>query len=280
MNEHNECEIAIHTARHDLILTGIRFFDLVLTLGCGQAFRWRLLKNGFWHGIAYGKVLEIRQDEYGLLLKNATLSDYEALWVDYFDLGRDYASLCARLSADQHLKKAVSLYPGIHILKQEPWEVLCSFIISQCNNIPRIQGIIDRLCSCFGEKIGEGDYSFPSADKLVALEAGDLAPIRAGYRSKYILDAARKISSGEVDLDSLASRPINEARSQLAKINGVGNKVAECTLLYGCGRMEAFPVDVWVKRVMDELYPNGLPACANGAQGIAQQYLFHWRRNL
>lgn len=274
------CQIKTVARHKDLYLTGADCFDLNLTLSCGQAFRWRQLENGFWHGVAYGKSLDIGRDTDGLLLKNTTLSDYETLWADYFDLRRDYASLCERFCADKHLNTAVSLYPGIHILKQEPWEALCSFIISQCNNIPRIQGIIDRLCSCFGEKIGVGDYSFPSAAKLAALKAGDLEPIRAGYRSKYILDAARKISSGEVNLDSLARRPIGEAREQLAKIQGVGNKVAECTLLYGCGRSEAFPVDVWVKRVMDELYPKGLPVCANGAQGIAQQYLFHWRRNL
>ena len=157
---------------------------------------------------------------------------------------------------------------------------MCSFIISQNNNIPRIKGIIERLCTFFGEDLGGGDFSFPSAERLAVLSEQDLAPIRSGFRAKYILDAARRVASGETELEKVAAMPIDEARAELQKIKGVGPKVAECALLYGFGRAEAFPVDVWVKRIMQELYPEGLPACTENVEGIAQQYLFHWRRNI
>jgi N-glycosylase/DNA lyase len=123
-----------------------------------------------------------------------------------------------------------------------------------------------------------GTSLFLSARTIAKLGVEDLAPIRAGFRAKYIIDAATKVVSGEITLENLAVMPLDEARGELMKIKGVGLKVAECTLLYGCGRFDAFPVDVWVKRIMEELYPDGFPACAAGAQGIAQQYLFHWRR--
>ena len=171
------------------------------------------------------------------------------------------------------------MYYGIRILKQEPWEALCSFIISQNNNIPRITGIIDRLCSTWGEKNEKGEYSFPSYEILAGLTVEDLAPLKAGFRSKYILDAAQKLKNKEIDLNKIYSATMDEAREELMKIKGVGKKVADCTLLYGFGRMEAFPVDVWVKRIVEELYPDGLPECIKGNEGIAQQYLFHWRRN-
>ncbi|MGN0464068.1 MAG: DNA-3-methyladenine glycosylase family protein, partial [Acutalibacteraceae bacterium] len=138
--------------------------------------------------------------------------------------------------------------------------------------------IVRRLCETFGERIGENDYSFPDCETIAARSVEELAPLRAGFRAKYIIDAAQKVSSGEVKLSSLGEMPIEEARSELMKIKGVGAKVAECTLLYGVGKMNAFPVDVWVKRIMAEMYPDGLPECTKGVEGIAQQYLFHWRR--
>ncbi|MFR9191065.1 MAG: DNA-3-methyladenine glycosylase family protein, partial [Anaerotruncus massiliensis (ex Togo et al. 2019)] len=130
----------------------------------------------------------------------------------------------------------------------------------------------------FGEPLGEGVHAFPSPERLAALEPDDLAPIRAGFRARYLVDAARKAASGEVDLPALAHLPLEEARGELRKITGVGAKVAECALLYGCGRVECVPIDVWVRRVLDRLYPDGLPACARGVEGLAQQYLFHAAR--
>lgn len=254
-------------------------FDLALTLDCGQAFRWKEDENGCWSGVAFGKFIRILQKDDELCFFGATREDFYGIWLPYFDLERDYERLCEGFCEDISMKEAVTSYPGIRILHQEPWEALCSFIISQNNNIPRIKGIIERLCQSFGEKLPCGEYTFPTAQRLSELSVEELATIRAGFRAKYILDAAKKTACGEVKLDLLSSMPIEQARQELLKIKGVGNKVAECTLLYGCGRMEAFPEDVWVKRVMAELYPQGLPACVGENRGIAQQYLFHWRRN-
>lgn len=164
-------------------------------------------------------------------------------------------------------------------MRQEPWEALCSFIISQNNNIKRIKGIVERLCQSFGEPIADGVYNFPSYEVLARLSETDLAPLRCGFRARYIIDASRKVSSGEVNLERLKTCPIDEARQELIKITGVGAKVAECALLYGCGRIEGFPMDVWMKRAMTALFPDGLPECALPYAGIAQQYIFHYVRS-
>lgn len=227
-----------------------------------------------------GRELTLKQKSDTLFFKNTSPNEVRDIWIEYFDLGRGYEEICERLSADENLKTACSEYPGIRILKQDEWETLCSFIISQNNNIPRIKGIINRLCENFGERLPGGGYSFPPAERLAALEPDDLAALRAGFRNKYIIDAARKVTDGEVDLSALKTASDGEVRESLLKIKGVGAKVAECTLLFGFGRVDAFPIDVWVRRVVGELYPNGLPECMNGVRGIAQQYLFHWRRHL
>ena len=254
-------------------------FNVALSVDCGQSFRWTVNNDGVIHGIVGNKAIDIIQNENEVIFKNTTKEDFENIWVDYFDLKRDYKTICS-LFDDEYLIEAVNQYYGIRILKQDPWEAICSFIISQNNNIPRIKGIISRLCENFGEKINDTDCTFPSAEKIAALSEDDLAVLRAGFRNKYILDAARKISSGEVSIEKIEKMPIEEARAELMKIKGIGAKVAECSLLYGFGRIEAFPIDVWVKRIMAELYPNGLPKCTKGYEGIAQQYLFHWKRNL
>ena len=147
------------------------------------------------------------------------------------------------------------------------------------NNIPRIKGIVSRLCENFGEKTG-GGYTFPSAEVISNCTVEDLAPLRSGFRAKYIIDAAKKVSDGTVDFARIDREPIEFGRENLMQIKGVGAKVAECTLLYGFHKLEAFPVDVWVKRIMAEMYPDGLPECVKGTEGIAQQYLFHYRRNM
>ena len=254
---------------------GVENFDLALTLDCGQAFRWGQRPNGAWHGVASSRAVDITQDGEKITVIGDT---DEAFWRTYLDLDRDYGAICERLMTDGWLNRAISEYGGIRILRQDTWEALCSFIISQNNNIPRIKGIIERLCAAFGDDLGNGDFSFPAAERLAECSVDDLAPLRSGFRAKYIIDAAKKIADGEVKLDMLAVEDIDSCRAELIKIKGVGAKVAECTLLYGCGRIEAFPVDVWVKRIMSELYPDGLPECTVGVEGIAQQFLFHWRR--
>ena len=250
-------------------------FNLSLCLDCGQAFRWTKRDN-IWNGVAHGKYIEIEQTDSEIVFYNCNEKEFKKIWVNYFDLDCDYEKIVNSYD-DEHLKTAVSEYDGIRILRQEPWEALCSFIISQNNNIPRIKGIIERLCEEFGD--GETNKkSFPSAEKISKLTVEDLAPLRAGFRAKYIIDAAQKVANGEIDFKKIQENPIDFGREELQKIKGVGAKVAECTLLYGFHKIDAFPIDVWVKRIMAEMYPNGLPECTKGTEGIAQQYLFHWRR--
>lgn len=253
-------------------------FDLARTLDCGQAFRWEQLPCGSFHGVAFGRALTVRQEGDDLFLTCGE-AELAQVWQPYFDLERDYEALLHAFRADAVMQEAIAVSPGIRILRQEPWEALCSFIISQNNHIPRIKGIIRRLCEGFGEHLGGGDFTFPSPERLAALNAADLAPLRAGFRAGYVLDAAQKVASQEVALPALFTLPLEQARAVLQRIRGVGPKVAECALLYGCGRMDAFPMDVWMKRVLAEYYPGGLPACIQGSPGIAQQYLFDWRRS-
>ncbi len=262
----------------NLILKETDNFNIALTLDCGQSFRWKETVDGCWEGIVKGKYLKLRQDGENITLFDTTYEDYSVLWEEYFDLQRDYKTIINSYT-DEKLAVACKEYSGIRILKQDEWEAICSFIISANNNIPRIKGIIERFCEKFGEDIGNG-YSFPSYEKIATLSVDDLAPIRSGFRAKYIIDAAQKLSSGEVDIDKIKTLTFDEAKSELLKIKGVGEKVAQCALLYGFGRTNAFPVDVWVKRIVEELYPDGLPECVKGTEGIAQQYLFHWRRNI
>lgn len=263
-----------------LVINDVLPLDIALTLDCGQSFRWYKKEENLWHGVVLGKSVDVSLQNGSLVICGDVDEGDEKLWRDYFDIDTDYSAVCEKLCSDKWLKKAITAYPGIRILKQEPWEALCSFIISQNNNIPRIKGIIERLCCQFGSQISDTDYSFPSAERIAAESVESLAPLRAGFRAKYIIDAARKVSEGEINLEAVAKMPMDDARAELQKISGVGPKVAECALLYGFGRKEAFPVDVWVRRIMAELYPEGLPECTGGVEGIAQQYLFHWRRNV
>ena len=262
----------------NIILEDFPCLDLKTTLFCGQAFRWKEKENGTYHAVVENKILDAEQKDNLIIFRNVKDKETENLIEKYFDLKRDYQKICEGLSKDESFRRAYNEYNGIRILRQDSWEALCSFIISQNNNIPRITGIIDRFCKEFGEKLNDEDYTFPNFEKLKGIKPEDLAPLRAGFRAKYIADAVEKLNSGELSITEIEKMDIEKARQELCKIKGVGAKVAECTLLYGFGRMEAFPVDVWVKRIMVEMYPEGLPEFFKGNEGIAQQYLFHWRR--
>ena len=263
----------------NIVIKGVECFNIGLSLDCGQAFRWRKDAENNWCGIVKNKYLKLKQiNDTTVVFYNTTEEDFNDVWLEYFDLSRDYKAILNNYN-ETNLISACEKYNGIRILKQNEWEAICSFIISQNNNIPRIKGIIERLCESFGEKI-DGGYTFPSAETLANKTLEELSCLRAGFRAKYILDAACKISSGEVDIEKIKQMPFDDAKAELLKIKGVGEKVAQCSLLYGFGRIEAFPQDVWVKRIVSELYPDGLPECIKGTEGIAQQYLFHWRRNL
>lgn len=263
-----------------MIIKDIKNFNLEETFECGQCFRWKKLGREKYEGIAYGKKLTLQKSNNDLIIDGISENELP-FWKEYFDLNEDYEKIISDLSKiDNRLKTACESADGIRILKQEPWEALCSFIISQNNNIPRIKLIVERLCENFGEKT-DGGYTFPSAEKIAALTENDLAPIKSGFRAKYIIDASQKVSGGEVDLNSLYTADLDIARQELIKIKGVGAKVAECTLLYGFHRMDAFPIDVWIKRAMSTLF-NGIEINTLGKYaGLAQQYIFDYsRKNL
>lgn len=246
-------------------------FDLDETLDCGQAFRWEKADESTYKGASLNTPLTIKKEgENTFRLFDTTKEQFLSVWKDYFDLDTDYADIKKRISCDETMAKACNFAGGIRLLRQDSWEALCSFIISQNNNIPRIKGIIARLCEHFG--------SFPTPKQLCAYTPDELSFLRAGFRAKYIIDASRKVESGEVSFERLRTATLDDARKELMTITGVGPKVAECALLYGMYRTQAFPVDVWIKRVMESWYPNGLPACCEGIEGIAQQYLFHYMR--
>ncbi|MCL2638733.1 MAG: DNA-3-methyladenine glycosylase 2 [Oscillospiraceae bacterium] len=247
------------------------YFNAELTLTGGQAFRWRRLENDRYFGIVGSRAVELKREKNGIRISD----NDEAFWNNYFDIQTDYEQIVQCLSEDTTLRAACRGADGLRLLKQEPFETLISFIISQNNNIKRIAGIIERLCASFGEKIGADTYAFPTAEVLAN---ADLNGIGAGYRAGYINDAARKAQNGEINLSALYEMQTDEARFELMKIKGVGEKVADCVLLFAYGKA-TFPKDVHIKQALREFYPDGLPACIAGYEGIAQQFLFEYYRN-
>lgn len=264
---------------NDVIVEDISSFNLQQTLDCGQCFRWEEIEPNKFHGVAYNKALTISQQGTTIVFHNCTKNDFENIWFNYFDLGTDYDKIRKELSTlHPVLKEAQQYAPGIRILRQEPWEALCSFIISQNNNIPRIKGIINRLCENFGDKLESGDYTFPPANTLSRYTADDLAVLRSGFRAKYIVDASQKVANKEIILEEILTLPTPQTREELIKIKGVGPKVADCTMLYGMGKTDCFPLDVWMKRAMQVLFPTLTPQSFGKNAGVAQQYIFHYSR--
>lgn len=260
-------------------IEGVNDLDLAQTLDCGQSFRWTQNDDGSFSGVAFGKSVRVALDGKTLYIHNADLNDYKNVWFSYFDLELDYGKIREEISKIHPvLKEAAKYAPGIRILRQEPYEALCTFIISQNNNIKRIKGIVQRLCENFGEEVEENVFAFPTAEKMAGLSPEDLSPLRAGFRARYLIDAAQKVAGGEVGFEKCRTLDYEEARKELMKIVGVGIKVADCTLLFGMHRIEAFPVDVWMKRAMEKLFPDMTPDDFGEYAGIAQQYIFHYSR--
>ncbi len=259
------------------VIKNIKNFNLAQILDCGQAFRWKNLFCNTWEGIAFGKYLKVSQDGSTVVFYNTSLDEFYSIWYKYFDIERDYGKIVESLNSNEILNSAAEYGSGIRILRQDAWEALCSFIISQNNNIPRIKGIIERLCENFGEKI-DGGYAFPTAEKIATLTLDDLAVLRSGFRAKYILDAAKKITDRVINLSEISKMPTDIARSELTKIYGVGEKVADCTLLYGMGHINAFPKDVWIKRAINLLFGGELKESQSENAGIIQQYIFFYAR--
>lgn len=256
---------------NDIILHETEF-DLDQTLDCGQAFRWTKIADSCYSGYFIDKPLKISSEGEYVTLHDTCEKDFLEVWVPYFDLERSYCELKLKYSADPTLKAACEYSGGIRLLRQDPWECLVSYIFSSNNNITRIKGIIARLVERYGR--------FPTPEMLACETPDTLADLRSGFRAKYVIDGAQKVLSGEVDLGKCVRLPYDEAKAELMKIKGVGPKVADCVLLYSLDKLDAWPIDVWIKRVMETYYPDGLPECMSGTRGIAQLYLFNYIRNL
>ncbi len=252
-------------------------FNIQKTFECGQCFRFNKIDDNTYQGIAYNKLLTLVQKDDGVELYGVTENEFYNTFFDYFDLGRDYDKVDALLQTDPVLCNIIPHSKGIRILNQHPFETLVSFIISASNNIPRIKKIINSLCENFGEQI-TGGFAFPTPEVLATKSTEDLAVIKAGFRDKYIIDCAKKVVSGQIDFKKIKSLNINSAREQLKTVNGVGDKVADCALLFGLGFCDSFPKDVWIKRILKEYYGTDTEKELNfyGYGGIAQQYLFYY----
>ncbi len=274
-----------------IILKDISDFDPVHTFMCGQCFRWDMEDNKFV-GIAKGRVIFVSLLDNGdVEIENTTKEDFLNIWQDYFDFNTDYKQIKNTLYADETLKKAIDFGYGIRILNQDVFECIISFIISTQNSIPRIKKIIAKMSNMFGSEIeynGKKYYAFPTVDELANLTEEDLAPLKVGYRAKYIIDAVQKIKNNEVDINSLFDLDTKGARCELLKIKGVGPKVADCILLFSLKKHDAFPIDVWIGRIMRNLYVGEDASMKeilefstqkfSSLAGFAQQYLFYYAR--
>lgn len=266
-----------------LVLGRVQDLTLAQTLDCGQCFRWEAQPDGSFSGQVFGGTAQAWLEQDVLYITDTACRPgaeqaQAARWRQYFDLQLDYGKIRTSLSQLHPVLKAAADYaPGIRILRQDPWEALCSFILSQNSHIPQIKGMIHRLCVLFGKENG-GAHAFPRPEDLALCTVEELAPIRSGFRAKYLLDAAQKVASGQIDLQAVSAMELDQARQVCMQIKGVGPKVADCTLLYGMHRLECFPMDVWMKRAMETLLPGMQPSDFGEYAGIAQQYIFHYSR--
>lgn len=275
-----------------VILEGLSDFEPVHIFECGQCFRWNREEDGSYTGVAYGKLLNVKREGDDVVFSNTDKSEFESVWKDYFDIERDYGDIKSRVSLDDVMAKSVEFGSGIRILKQEPWEMLISFIISARNSIPNIKKTIEKLSVAFGELVGEYNgveyYSFPTPDSLCGLSEGDIRQYGTSFRTRYIMESAERISSG-VGIDGLKESTTESAREKLMEFPGVGPKVSDCILLFGLSKYDVFPVDIWVQRVMDEYYLGGKYKNLNKIReyglglfgeyaGFGQQYLFYYAR--
>ena len=304
----------LYRGRPATIVSGLGYMSLADTLECGQAFRYEKTADEpnyvEYLTVAYGKIIRVGQEKAGeLIFFDRWTEEYEAVVSRYFRFDTDFEAIrqdvIARTDSDW-LKRAAEEAKGIVILKQEPWETLFSFIVSQNNNIPRIRKIIRSICSQYGENLSEAGgfescplphktcvpgcaecsdcgicYSFPTPGQVVENPDG-LLPSHPGFRYKYLIDAAKRVNEGLTDLSEIEEKASYDYTVlRLKEILGVGDKVASCVALFGFSNLEAFPIDVWMKRAIDEYFDGKLdPASLGAYAGVAQQYIFHYIRNL
>lgn len=260
------------------------------TFDCGQCFRWRRGEDGSYIGVAGGRAARLSCED-GDIVIECTDGDFDAFWRAYLDLDRDYGEIKRAVSVNDTMSSAVEYGSGIRLLRQEFFETLISYIISQNNSIPNIKRVVERLCAAYGagfDFCGEMFFAFPEPETLAALEPADFRALGAGFRDRYISGAARLVASGELSEAALCAMPTAEARKRLMEVKGVGNKVCDCVMLFSLGKYDLFPTDTWINKVMAECFgaTSVKTAKSEGERlfgqysGFAQQYLFYWRREL
>ena len=272
-------------------------FNLTHIFECGQCFRWNKEADGSYTGVVENNVLNVKEDNNKIIFNSMGEDDLKKLVIDYFNLNTDYEKIKQKLSnVDDYLKTSIEYGKGIRILKQDLWETIISFIISANNNIPRIKGIIERISKRYGKEIkynGKSYYTFPNIEELSKASVEDLRKLGLGFRDKRIFDTTKLFAEGTYNLEKIEKiEDTKKIRDILLELPGVGPKVADCILLFGLNRFDVFPIDVWVRRVMNDLYIKNedetkvkkeeIETLAKtkyaGLAGIAQQYLFYWKR--
>ena len=278
--------------KNKITVKGVNDFNPVHIFECGQCFRWKKQKDGSYTGIAAGRILNINHVAEGLELTNTNLWDFKEFWFDYFDLGRDYSKIKGMLSRkDDIMKSAVEFGQGMRILRQDIWEMLISFILSAQNAIPRIMKTVEEISRMYGEELlfdGVPYYTFPARGKLAGANFDVLKLCKAGFRCKFIIKSSQMVHDSLIQLDNIQGLETDAARNELMKFYGVKNKIADCVLLYSGTKYDVFPTDIWIKRVMEELYfkreanPKEIQEFAREyfgeLAGFAQQYLFYYAR--
>ena len=282
----------------EYIIKNIKSFELKDIFDCGQCFRWNLQDDNSYTGVFGENVLNVQKQNNTIIFKGICKNSIKETVEDYFDLNRDYEEIKENLSKiDETLKTSVEYGKGIRILNQDLWETIISFIISANNNIPRIKGIIERLCKKYGKEIiynGKKYYTFPSPKDIKDVSVKDYRDLGLGFRDIRLYETTKMILEKEVNLEKLKNNKNTlEVREELLKLSGVGPKVADCILLFSTlKRFEVFPIDVWVRRVMNDLYIKNEDETKvskkqieklakekfGNLAGLAQQYLFYWRR--
>ena len=263
-------------------------FDLEQVADSGQCFRINKVGENQFSIVAQGKLLIVDVTEDGYLF-HCTEHQFDKRWRRYFDLDTDYGmfknSVLAKYPEDSLIADAINHAPGMRILRQEPWEMIISFIISQRKNIPAIKSSIERICEKYGYFVGtykdKSYYSFPSPYSIVSGGIEQLKETGVGYRAEYIMKAAEAVIDGSLDIAAIQKMTYEETMDYLMKFKGIGLKVANCISLYGLHHMDAFPKDVWMQRMIDEDYQGNVPEwCMSGCAGIIQQYVFYYKRLL
>ena len=280
----------------DIIVSDIGDFNLAQTLECGQCFHFMRSDEGIGTDVseyalaAFGRGLRVAQDGDTFTFYDTKAEDFEKLWIPYFDLDRDYGMIKDFIVArNPELREIVEKNAGIRLLNQDFFETLLSFIISQNNRIPQIKKVVADISATWGRKVGDGLYSFPEPEDLSGVCADDFKEKKTGFRAAYLRDAVSKTISGEIKGEELAGMGLEECEKKLCSIKGVGPKVANCIMLFSLGKREAFPIDVWMKRVLEQVYFGGEEKTKNELAvfarekygeygGYAQQYLFAYAR--